>query len=209
MTNNIRIAITGGIGSGKSYVCGLLKERGINVYDCDAAAKRIMATDSAVQQQLDKAVGMPVFIDGILQKPILAKFILASEDNKQLVNDIVHPAVAADFMASGLSWLESAILFEACFDKRINFDAVVCVTAPVETRIQRIMSRDLISRQQAKQWIDRQISQDEVAQRSDFVIVNDGLHDIGQQLDDILHKIDILQKNKVNNKYKTTNINNK
>lgn len=193
MTNNFRIAITGGIGSGKSYICGLLRKQGIEVYDSDAAAKRIMATNTAVQQQLNDAVGLPVFVGGILQKPILAKFILASEENKQRVNDIVHPAVAADFMSSGQTWLESAILFESGFDKRIRFDAIVCVTAPVETRIERIMARDGISQEQAMQWIDRQIQQDVVAQRSDFIIVNDGNSDIGEQINDTLHKIKMIQ----------------
>lgn len=194
MTNDFRIAITGGIGSGKSYICAQLRKKGIEVYDSDAAAKRIMATDAAVQQQLNNTVGQPVFTDGILQKPILAKFILANDANKLLVNGIVHPAVAADFLSSEKTWLESAILFESGFDKRIRFDAIVCVTAPVETRIERIMKRDGISSQQAMQWINRQIPQDEVARRSNFVIVNDGRHDTGQQLDDILYKIDILQK---------------
>lgn len=84
MNNLPRIAITGGIGSGKSYVCKLLADRGVKVYDCDAAAKRIMATDTALQANLNAVVGEEVFIDGILQKPILAKFLLASEANKQL-----------------------------------------------------------------------------------------------------------------------------
>ena len=151
MNNLPRIAITGGIGSGKSYVCKLLADRGVKVYDCDAAAKRIMATDTALQANLNAVVGEEVFIDGILQKPILAKFLLASEANKQAVNDVVHPAVAADFIASNYKWLESAILFDAKFNERINFDYIVCVIAPEDVRIERIAQRDGISHEQALQ----------------------------------------------------------
>lgn len=110
----MKIAITGGIGSGKSYVCRLLEQRGIAVYDCDAAAKRLMRTSTTLQQQLKTLVGDAVYsADGVLQKPVLAEFLLASEANKLAINDIVHPAVATDFATSGQQWLESAILFES------------------------------------------------------------------------------------------------
>ena len=194
MTHIFRTAITGGIGSGKSYVCRRLRQHGIEVYDCDAAAKRILATDATVAQQLCHAVGQPVVVDNILRKDILTRFILASDDNKQTVNGIVHPAVAADFLSSGLSWLESAILFEARFDRRITFDAIICVTAPVDIRISRIVSRDGISPPQAMQWISCQMPQEEMERQSDFVINNDGNSDVDQQIRHILNMIDERKK---------------
>ena len=197
MNNLPRIAITGGIGSGKSYVCKLLADRGVKVYDCDAAAKRIMATDTALQANLNAVVGEEVFIDGILQKPILAKFILASEANKQAVNDVVHPAVAADFIASNYKWLESAILFDAKFNERINFDYIVCVIAPEDVRIERIDQRDGISHKQALQWIKRQMPQEEMAQKSNFIITNDGTSDLSVAIMSLLEAVSTLgYKNK-------------
>lgn len=191
----MKIAITGGIGSGKSYVCRLLEQRGIEVYDCDAAAKRLMRTSDRLQQQLKALVGDAVYsADGVLQKPVLAEFLLASEANKLALNDVVHPAVAADFAASGKQWLESAILFESGFDRRIAFDHIVCVTAPRQVRIQRIVQRDNITPQRAAEWIDVQMSQQEVAQRSDFCIQNDGESDLQAQIDDILRQISINNK---------------
>lgn len=191
----MKIAITGGIGSGKSYVCRLLEQRGIEVYDCDAAAKRLMRTSDNLQQQLKALVGDAVYsADGVLQKPVLAEFLLASEANKLAVNDVVHPAVADDFAASGKQWLESAILFESGFDRRIAFDHIVCVTAPHQVRIQRIVQRDNITPQRAAEWIDVQMSQQEVAQRSDFCIQNDGASDLQAQIDDILRQISINNK---------------
>ena len=69
----MKIAITGGIGSGKSYVCRLLEQRGIEVYDCDAAAKRLMRISDKLQQQLKALVGDAVYsADGVLQKPVPA-----------------------------------------------------------------------------------------------------------------------------------------
>lgn len=99
-------AITGGIGSGKSYVCRQLEKMGISVYDCDAAAKRLMREDVQLQQALQKVVGKEVYRDGLLQKAVLAEFILSGETQKQAVNDVVHPAVARDFGKSGMEWLE-------------------------------------------------------------------------------------------------------
>ena len=109
---------------------------------------------------------------------MLATFLLAGEANKQAVNDIVHPAVAQDFEQSGYEWLESAILFDSGFNRRLHFDRVVCVTAPLEVRVQRIMLRDYISREKVLAWIDSQLPQEEVARRSDYVIVNDGHADL-------------------------------
>ena len=185
----MKIAITGGIGSGKSYVCRELERHGIRVYDCDAAAKRLMRTDVRLQADLQHLVGEHVYVDGILQKPILAKFLLASEVNKQAVNDVVHPAVARDFEQSGIDWLESAILYDSGFVHRTHFDKVVCVTAPVEVRVQRVMQRDHISREKAMEWIAAQLPQEEVVDKSDFEVVNDGQHDIAQQVELLLHQI--------------------
>lgn len=187
---NMKIAITGGIGSGKSFFCRILERRGIEVYDCDSAAKRLMASDSDLQQQLRDLVGDEVYQGKTLQKAVLAKFLLQSEEHKQCVNDVVHPAVARDFLNSGLSWLESAILFESGFDRRVNFDFVVAVTAPEEVRIARIIARDNISEEKAREWIDCQMPADEQIARADAVIINDGKADLELQTENLLKEIE-------------------
>ena len=178
-----RFAITGGIGSGKSYVCHLLEKRGLSVYDCDEAAKRLMRSDESLQMMLQYLVGDDVCQNGIIQKRVLAAFLLENDAHKQAVNDIVHPAVATDFMLSNLQWLESAILFESGFNRRVKFNHVVCVSAPLEMRVRRIMERDSITRESALQWIDRQMPQEEIEKRADFVIVNDGRASLETQID--------------------------
>lgn len=185
----MRVALTGGIGAGKSYVCRALERRGINVYDCDAAAKRLMSSSADMKQKLSQLVGEEVFVDGVLRKQLLARFITADEVNARAVNDIVHPAVATDFERSGMQWLESAIFFDSGFCRRVRVDCVVCVAAPEEVRIARVMRRDGISREKALAWIRRQLPQETIISQSTYVIVNDGILDIEEQIDKIIKQI--------------------
>ena len=173
----MKTGITGGIGSGKSYVCKLLAQRGIEVYDCDAAAKRLIRTSPHLRQQLKALIGS-------LDKAAISRFLLANEENQQAVNAIVHPAVFQDFEESGMLWMESAILFESGADKLV--DRVIVVTAPEEVRIQRVMQRDGITREKALQWIARQWPQKQVIARADFEIVNDGHADLNSQIEKLL-----------------------
>ena len=187
----MKIGITGGIGSGKSYVCQRLIARGYEVYDCDSAAKRLMRTSSDLQQQMKALVGS-------LEKADIAKFLLESEANAHAIDAIVHPAVFHDFETSGMKWMESAILFESGAYRLV--DKVIVVTAPEEVRIQRVMQRDGISREKVLEWMARQLPQEEVRRRADFEIVNDGEADIDQQIEEIINQIN----NKRNKKMKET-----
>ena len=179
-----KIGITGGIGSGKSYVCKRLQAKyNIEVYDCDAAAKRLIRTSPDLQQQIIQLVGS-------LDKAAMSRFLLASEANQQAMNAIVHPAVFRDFQESGIQWMESAILFESGANQLV--DKSVVVTAPQEVRIQRVMQRDGITREKTLQWMNRQWSQDEVVAHADYEIVNDGIADIDKQIEQLLKTIQTL-----------------
>lgn len=182
----MRVAITGGIGSGKSYVCRLLARHGIAVYDSDAHAKRLIRTSLELQQQLSRLVGKAIFVGGVLQKGVLAQYLLADVQHADAISNIVHPAVAHDFEQSGYEWIESAILFDSGFDKRIQLDKVVCVTAPDEIRIARIMQRDHLSEEKAHAWIAKQLPQSQVIARSDYNIINDGVSDLEEQVTTLL-----------------------
>ena len=183
----MKIGITGGIGSGKSYICQRLKTRGIEVYDCDNAAKRLIRTSDSIRRQLTQLIGEDTYIGESLNKVAVARFLLASESNAHAIDHIVHPAVFQDFMDSGMQWMESAILYESGINKLV--DRVIVVTAPLEIRIQRVMQRDGITRENVEQWMQRQWSQEEVRKRADYEIVNDGIADIDAQIDIILEKI--------------------
>ena len=168
----MKTAITGGIGAGKSYVCRkIAAERGVQIYDCDSAAKRLMRESDELRQQLTSLIGPDTYReDGTLNKAVVSKFLLESEENKARINAIVHPAVARDFEESGMQWMECAILFESGFDRLV--DKVIVVTAPLEVRIDRIMKRDHITREQALAWINCQTPQEELIRRADEIIEN-------------------------------------
>ena len=178
----MKIGITGGIGSGKSYVCKRLAKHGIEVYDCDAAAKRLIRTSPGLQQQIIRLVGS-------LDKAAMSRFLLASESDQQAMNAIVHPAVFRDFEQSGMQWMESAILFESGADTLVN--KTVAVTAPQEVRIQRIIERDGITREKALQWVSCQWSQEEVKAHADYEIVNDGQADIDSQIEQLIKDLEM------------------
>ena len=179
----LKIGLAGGIGSGKSYVARLLARHGISVYDCDNAAKRLMRSEE-IQQQLEQLIGCKP------DKQALTRFLLASDDNAKAINAIVHPAVFRDFEESGFLWLESGIMFESGANHYV--DRVVVVTAPEEIRIQRIMQRDNISREQAHEWMQRQWPQERIRQMADYEIINDGLADVDQQITHLLGQLDLL-----------------
>ena len=183
----MRIGIAGGIGSGKSYVCALIRQRGFEVYDCDSAAKRLIRTDPDIRQQLTALIGPDTYsAEGQLNKAVVARFLLLSEDNTDAINSIVHPAVFRDFEASGLEWLESAIMYESGISRLM--DRVIVVTAPLEVRIRRVMQRDHISRSQVLAWMSKQLPQEQVVTLADYELVNDGQADIEQQLNNIIEQ---------------------
>ena len=194
----MKIGITGGIGSGKSYVCRLLEQQGYTVYDCDSAAKRLIRTSPFIRRRLTALIGPETYfkesgdgsqesVEYILNKKVVAEFLLKSEDNARAIDRIVHPAVFRDFIESGMEWMESAIIYESGIYRLV--DRIIVVTAPEELRIQRVMARDEISREKVLEWMSRQLPQEEVRQRADYEIVNDGLTDLNQQLDEILKEI--------------------
>lgn len=183
----MKIAITGGIGSGKSYVCQLMSNKGISIYDCDSAAKRLMRNSPTIQRKLCELIGNDTYDEkGQLNKAEVARFLLASEENKHAIDAIVHPAVANDFKESGMQWMECAILYESGFDHLV--DCVIAVTAPTELRIQRIMQRDNITREAAIAWIEKQWPQSEIQKRANFEIINDG-RELEPQIENIINHI--------------------
>lgn len=180
--------VTGGIGTGKSYVCNLLRKRGIDVYDCDSAAKRLMRFSTEIKMKLKTLIGEDAYNDdGTLNKPVIAKYLLESEENKQAINAIVHPVVMKDYLDSGLQWMECAILYEAKLEHYV--DIVIAVSAPYEVRVERIMQRDSLSRERAEEWINKQLPQKQIEERSQYVIVNDGSSSLDAQIDIMLKDI--------------------
>lgn len=181
------IAITGGIGSGKSYVSALLQAAGIPVYNTDNEAKRLMLSDEGIRQDLIALLGEGVYTDGTLNKPMLASYLFAGPENAARINAIVHPRVKADFRrwmeeqeGQEIVGLECAILFEAGFADTV--DAVVTVYAPESLRVERAMKRDGATEAQIRARIAAQMDDEEKCRLSDYIIYNDGSISLENQL---------------------------
>ena len=181
------IAITGGIGSGKSYVSALLQAAGIPVYNTDNEAKRLMLSDEGIRQDLITLLGEGVYTDGTLNKPMLASYLFAGPENAARINAIVHPRVKADFRrwmeeheGQEIVGLECAILFEAGFEDAV--DAVVTVYAPEALRVERAMKRDGATEAQIRARIAAQMDDEEKCRLSDYIIYNDGSISLENQL---------------------------
>lgn len=189
----IKIGVTGGIGSGKTFVCNRLKEKGIPVYNCDDEAKRLMQESSDIRERLCMLVGSEAYVDGILNKSAIAEFLFASPDNGKKINGIVHPVVRQDFtdwankQNAPLVAQECALLYEAGFQDTV--DVVIAVDAPVEIRLERAMKRDHATRQQIEGRMRQQLDAEEKNDRANYIVVNDGKRDIDQQIDNILKLI--------------------
>lgn len=195
----IKLGITGGIGSGKSFVSRCLKEGfSVQVYDTDREAKRLMLEHEGIRADLIALLGEEVYTAAGLNKPLLAAYIFSSPENAQKVNAIVHPRVKEDFRnwafrqeqaGCQLVGVESAILFESGFDREV--DKTLTISAPLELRITRVMERDRVGREQVLERITAQISDEERNRLSDFSVENAETSDIHAQLVRILSALNV------------------
>lgn len=176
------VGITGGIGSGKSYVAHLLQDHlHVPVYDSDTEAKKITATHPFVRESLQKLVGNHVYAtDGTLQKTVLAEFLFSDDRNAAQVNAIIHPVVKQHFaqwiqqQSAPVVAIESAILYESGFNKLVH--RVLFVDAPTEVRLQRAMRRDGADARQIKARMDRQQTL-QYKNEADWVLQNESVSD--------------------------------
>lgn len=187
----IKFAITGGIGSGKSYVSSLLEERGIPIYNADFESKRLTVQDEGIRKELVALLGEDIYQGATLNKPLLASYLFANSDNAVKVNSIIHPRVKDDFRrwvesqkGVPLVGLESAILYESGFDDVV--DQVVMVYAPEAVRLQRAMKRDNATEEQVRARMSAQMDDEEKRSKADFVLMNDGIMPLDVQLDDLV-----------------------
>lgn len=185
----IRVGITGGIGSGKTYVCQRLQQRGIPIYHCDDEAKRLMVQSDTIRKKLSQLIGNDIYINNELNKPRIAAFLFANEDNAAKVNAIVHPVVRQDFLRwtkrqhSPIVVQECALLFESGFQDTV--DVTVEVYAPQDLRLQRATQRDQATTEQIQARMAQQMDEEKKRQCADFCILNDGT-DLETQIDQLL-----------------------
>lgn len=187
------LGVTGGIGSGKTTVCKLLESKGIPVYYSDERAKYILLNHTDVKAQLMKFFGKEIFTDELPDRQKLAKIVFSDKHKLKLLNSIVHPKVKEDFdlwkkqQNANVIVKEAAILIESGAYKQV--DKVLVVTAPLEERIQRVMQRDGVTKQDIQNRLNNQFSDSERIKYADYIVDNSSKKDLEKQLEEILKKL--------------------
>lgn len=176
----IKVGITGGIGSGKTTVCKIFEVLGVPVYYADDRAKELITTDPYLIKNIKKLLGDDVYdANNNINKKRIAAIVFNFPEVLEQYNAIVHPAVHED----AEKWMrrhqqfdyvieEAALLIETGTYKKL--DAIICVTAPVEVRIDRIKTRDKLTLSEIESRLENQMPEEEKIVLSDFVIHNDG-----------------------------------
>ena len=193
-----KIGITGGIGSGKSYVSDIIKSMGFPVYHSDESAKSLMESNPVIKEGLLLLFGESIYEKGELNKKKLAELIFESPELREKVNTLVHPIVRADFaqwarnQSQEIVFNEAAILFET--GANANFYATILVIAPEAIRIDRVMKRENCSRALVLKRMDSQWSDEQKSSFANFQIINDSVSPLLIQVEKVLEKISALNK---------------
>ncbi|WP_295117332.1 dephospho-CoA kinase [uncultured Chitinophaga sp.] len=171
------IGLTGGIGSGKTTVARIFELLGIPVYYADDRAKVLMTQDEALVASIKEAFGEKAYLEnGELDRKYIANIVFNDPEKLQLLNSFVHPATIRD----SLAWAkeqqtpyvlrEAALMFET--EAFHHVDKVICVYAQQALRIQRVMKRDNVTRNEVLARMHKQIDETIKMKLSDFVIFN-------------------------------------
>ncbi|HEY0272599.1 MAG TPA: dephospho-CoA kinase [Chitinophaga sp.] len=174
----LKIGITGGIGSGKSTVAGMFGVLGIPVYSSDDAARRLLNTDARLMADIRRHFGDAAYTaDGQLDRKYLGNIVFNDARSLALLNELTHPATIRDSeqwaqrQTTPYVIKEAAILFETGSNHYL--DAVIGVSAPLALRLQRVMERDHVTREEVLARMRKQINEDIKMRLSDYIIFND------------------------------------
>ncbi len=177
----LKVGLTGGIGSGKTSVSDLFGNLGIPVIDTDVIAHKLVNDNAEVLQEIVETFGQDVLnIDGRLNRKKLAQIIFNVKQNKQLLEDILHPKIKDDVLAQlhelvsqpdhpAYAIIVVPLLFEANYD---FIDRILVVIADEKTRIERVQQRDHRSMSEIRAIIANQLDYEEQLKESDDIIEN-------------------------------------
>ena len=193
----LKVAVTGGAGSGKTSVCNRLKELGVKVISADEMAREAVAPGSTAFKKIVQYFGKTVLLsDGTLNRKILRRMITDDDDARlamerfihhEIANLILKNVVCAEKEGCRIVVIEVPLLFE--LDMKEKFDWVVVVSADKELRVKRLMERDQTSRDEAMNLINVQMTDKEKIDRADYVVRNEG------SMEKLLESVDILFNN--------------
>ena len=188
-----KVAVTGGIGAGKTTVSNLFEKIGIPVFNSDEIAKELMHNDKQLKSDIIKAFGNESYINNELNRAYLSDIVFNDETLLNKINSIVHPQVGKEFN----QWLlnqqskyiiyESAIIFEN--NSEDLFDKIICVIAPEEDVISRVMKRNSFSRDKVISIISNQLPDQVKRNKADYIIENINKSDLTDRVLEIHNKI--------------------
>jgi dephospho-CoA kinase len=189
----LKIGLTGGIGSGKSTVARVIEAIGYPVFYSDLAAKKILENNNKVKIELIKHFGEGVCRENVIDRKILGQLVFSNQKNLGIINGIVHPEVRNQFIQwtesqkMKLVFNEAAILFET--GNYLQFDKNILVIAPESTRIERVMKRDNLSKDEVLKRILQQWKDDEKIPLADYIISNDNRQPLLIQIEKIIEDL--------------------
>jgi len=190
----LKVGITGGMGSGKSTVCNILKKLGVPVFSSDDVGKMLLNNDDYLKSQIKKKFDSDMYTSsGTIDRERMARLVFNDPNELKKLNELVHPRVKAEFD----SWCkknekkpyvvkEAAILFETGQHKEL--DKMVTVFCPKEERIRRIIKRDEVTKESVEKRMLHQYSDAERNALADFIIMNDGNEELLPQVKE-LHEL--------------------
>lgn len=183
------VGLTGGIGSGKSFVSKMFKQKGIAVYDSDFHAKELMNSNFKLKKAIIELFGPESYNEKGLNRLFLASIVFSDNQKLEQLNDLVHPYVQDDFS----NWIlnqtgpyviqEAAILFETGSYKK--FDRKILVIAPKELRIERVVNRDGAKISEVQDRMNRQWEDKRKVELADYVVQNIDSDDTKSQVETI------------------------
>lgn len=183
------IGLTGGIGSGKSTVLNFFKELGAETFIADVEAKKLMVSNVELVQQITDLFGKKAYLNNQLNREFIASIVFKDKTKLKALNELVHPKVRESFnnfvkkSSSELIIYEAAILFESGSDAICDY--IITVTASVNDKINRIVKRDNVSKEQIKARMENQLNDEIKIRKSDFVVINSELKSTKVQVNTI------------------------
>lgn len=172
----LKLGITGGIGSGKTSVCRVFRVLGIPFFSADPVAREIMNNDKTIIRHINSIAGRDLYANGSLDRMALANLIFNNNSLLEKVNSLVHPVVFDHFRKWEIEQnapyiiFEAAILFESGASKLV--DRIATVAAPAEERVERVIQRNNLTREQVMERMRNQLDDDSRIRMSDYVIYN-------------------------------------
>ena len=188
------VGITGGIGSGKSFVCRILEKMGYSVYYSDDRAKFLMDSDPRIHKELNLMIGDKAYSEDGLNRELVSNKIFNDPELRQKINKLIHPIVREDFDQWKRSFKdekfifnEAAILFET--GAYLKYDAVILVHAPLELKLKRIKKRDGSSEEEILKKMKSQWSDEQKMKLTPYRILNDGNNPLTDAVSALLKQI--------------------